>query len=142
MPVVRAAATDQPALLFFDQDCGLCVLTSEWLGRRVDQMRLRPVPVAKAFLEPSVAAHVGDRELLATIHYLAPDGTLLTGPRAVLAAGRHVPRWAVLARLADHRLGHVLLEPIYEWVARHRRQIGRRLGLPEACRLPGPAQST
>jgi predicted DCC family thiol-disulfide oxidoreductase YuxK len=61
---------------------------------------------------------------------------VLTGARAVLAAARLVPRWRWLAIAFDHRVGHVLLEPLYRQVAANRRRIGRALNLPVACPLP------
>jgi hypothetical protein len=47
-----------------------------------------------------------------------------------------VPRWRFLAALFDHRIGQMLLEPVYRQIAAHRRQIGRVLGLSTACPLP------
>jgi hypothetical protein len=48
-----------------------------------------------------------------------------------------VPRWRLLAIAFDHRLGHLLWEPVYQQVAANRRRtIGRALGLPVACPLP------
>src|SRR4029079_10305144 len=71
-----------------------------------------------------------------TIHFVRGDDTILTGARAVLAAGRLVPRWRFLAIALDNRAGHAVLEPLYRQVATHRRRIGRLLGLPVECPLP------
>jgi predicted DCC family thiol-disulfide oxidoreductase YuxK len=92
--------------------------------------------------DPRVAALVRGRPLTATLHFVRSDETILMGARAVLAAGRLVPRWRVLAALFDHRVGHVLLEPAYRQVAAHRRQIGRLLGLRDACPLPKRRQGS
>ena len=126
----------QPATLLYDGDCGLCVATAAWLGRRVPARRLRLVAQSEVAGEPAIRELVAGRNLSATLHVVTPDGRVLTGARAVLAAGRLVPRWRAIAVLFDRRIGHLLLEPVYRQVARHRRAIGRLLRLPASCPMP------
>ena len=130
----------RPPTLLFDEDCGLCVATAAWLARRVAPRNLRLLPLAAAPADPVVGAAVAGRDLAAALHVVAPDGRVLAGAAAVLAAGRLVPRWRFLARAFDHRLGRALIEPIYRWVAANRRAIGRRLGLPASCPMPAAAE--
>jgi predicted DCC family thiol-disulfide oxidoreductase YuxK len=125
-----------PATLLYDGDCGLCMATAAWLGRRVAARRLRLLALSDAAREPILGEIVAGRDLSATLHVVLPNGRVLTGARAVLATGRLVPRWRTFAVLFDHRLGHVILEPIYRQVARHRRAIGRLLRLPDTCPIP------
>lgn len=125
-----------PMTLLYDGDCGLCTATAAWLGRRVAPDRLRLVALADAPSDPRLRQLVAGRSLSATLHAALPDDRVLTGARAVLAAGRLVPRWRVLAGVADRPLGHRLLEPVYRQVARHRRAIGRLLRLPASCPMP------
>jgi predicted DCC family thiol-disulfide oxidoreductase YuxK len=128
--------SSDPTTMLYDEDCGLCVATAAWLGRRVAPRQLRLVALSRATSDPVIGAAVAGRDLTATLHFLVPDGHVLTGARAVLGVGRLVPRWRFLARLFDHQLGYLLLEPIYRQVARHRRAIGRRLGLAASCPMP------
>lgn len=131
---------EAPALpagtLIFDADCGICVATATWLGRRVTPRRLALTPIADAGTDPRIAALVRGRPLSATIHFVRPDDGVLTGAGAILAAGRLVPRWRILAGFFDNHVGHTLLEPVYRQIAAHRRRIGRMLGLPLVCPLP------
>ena len=138
LDTVMSHVTDEsPGTTFlFDEDCGLCVGAAAWLGRRVAPRRLRLLPLAQAASDREVGPHVRGRDLAATLHVVTPDGRVRTGARAMLTAGRLVPRWRLLARLFDHRVGHVVLEPFYRRVARHRSAIGRRLGLPASCPMP------
>ena len=126
--------------LLFDEDCGLCVASAAWLGRRVAPRHLRLLPLAAGPTDPIVGAAVAGRDLAGALHYVAPDGRVVAGARAVVAAGRLVPRWRWLAAAVDHAPAYVLLEPVYRWVAANRRAIGRRLGLPASCPMPTAAE--
>ena len=128
---------DPPLLLLFDGDCGICTATAHWLERRVAPDQLRPLALTLAGDDPRTSDAVLGRDLAATLQVVRPDGSVVTGAAAVLAAGRLVPRWGTVARLADHRLGRALLEPLYRAVARNRHRIGRALGLPSTCAVPG-----
>ena len=126
---------DRSGTLLYDGDCGLCVATAQWLADRVPAARLGLLALQQVGAEPVLERAVAGRDLAATIHFVRADGQVLTGARAVLAAGRLVPRWRYLAIAADHRLGYILLEPLYRQVASHRRRIGRLIGLPASCPL-------
>jgi len=125
-----------PATLLYDADCGLCTASARWLAGRAPGAALRILPLADAAAEPGTAQLVAGRDLATTLHLVTPDGTVLTGARAVLTAARTVPRWGAIAGLADHRIGHALLEPAYRLVATNRHRIGRRLGLAATCGSP------
>lgn len=129
-----------PATLIYDGDCGLCTATAAWLARRVSPERLDLVSITEAWEHPRVGGSVVGRDLAASVHLVGPDGSVVSGARAVLGAGRLVPRWRVGARLFDHRVGHVVLEPVYRLVARNRLRIGGLLGLPATCPMPAPHQ--
>lgn len=124
---------DRRGTLIYDGDCGICVRTAEWLADRVPAARLGLLALQHVSTEPDVAGAVAGRDLRSTIHFVRADGVVLTGARAVLAAGRLVARWRALAIVADHRVGHLLLEPLYREIATHRRRIGALLGLPAVC---------
>jgi predicted DCC family thiol-disulfide oxidoreductase YuxK len=135
-----AADRARPATLLYDEDCGLCRATAAWLGHRVSPIVLRLMPLSEAARDPFVSPRVAGRDLKAMLHLVHADGEVATGARAVLSAARLAPRWRLVAAAFDHRLGHVLLEPIYRQIARHRRQVGRLLGLPPSCPVPLPAE--
>jgi predicted DCC family thiol-disulfide oxidoreductase YuxK len=128
--------TNRSGALLYDQDCGICLATAAWLATRVGSERLGLLALADAQADPRIGPLLQGRSLGATVHFVRSDNLVLTGARAVLAAGRLVPRWRLLAIAFDNRPGHLLLEPLYRQVASNRRRIGRALGLPVACPLP------
>ena len=134
------ASSPPPATMLYDQDCSLCSATAAWLARHVPPSQLEVMAIADASADPRIGPLVIDRPLTVTLHLVEPDDTILTGARAVVAAGRLVPRWRLLARLFDHPPGRWLLEPAYRQVAAHRRRIGRLLGLPASCPMPTAAE--
>ena len=107
-----------------------------FLAKRVTASRLGLLGLTEADTVPRVGRLVEGLLLTTTIHFVRSDDSILTGARAVLAAGRLVPRWRFLAIVLDNRAGHAILEPLYRQVATHRRRIGRLLGLPVDCPLP------
>lgn len=123
--------------MLYDEDCSLCVASAAWLGRRVAPERLRLVGLSDGPNDPIVGSLVDERQLADTLHVVTGDRRVLTGARAVLAAGRLVPRWRMIASLLDHRIGHAVLEPIYRAVAVRRRALGKILRLPATCPVPG-----
>jgi predicted DCC family thiol-disulfide oxidoreductase YuxK len=131
---------DHPTTMLFDEDCSLCAATAAWLARRVPASRLDLMALADAPSDARLGPIVEGRPLRATLHIVRPDDSIVTGARAVLAAGRLVPRWRLLAIAFDHRLGHALLDPLYRQVALHRRRIGSLLSLPATCPIPTPAE--
>jgi predicted DCC family thiol-disulfide oxidoreductase YuxK len=131
---------DRSGTLLYDADCGLCVATATWLGRVAPANRLGLLALQDIESEPVVAARIEGRPLGDRVHFVRADGAVLTGARAVLAAGRLVPVVGLYAALFDRPIGWRLLEPIYDEIASHRRRIGRLLGLPEVCPLPTRAR--
>ena len=127
---------DGSGTLLYDADCGLCVATATWLEGVVAASQLGLLPLQRAATDPRIASLVEGRNLAESLHFVTADGEVLTGARAVLAAGRLVPVLGLYATLLDRPLGHRLLEPVYREVASHRRRIGRLLGLPLECPLP------
>lgn len=127
--------------LLYDADCGLCIATATWLAEHVPATSLGILPLQHAGTDPRIAALVEGRDLAESLHFVGSGGVVLTGARAALAAGRHIPIVGLYAALLDRPLGHRLLEPLYREIAAHRRRIGRLLGLPEECPLPTRPQS-
>ena len=136
------ARINRTGTLLYDEDCGLCVATATWLANRVAADRLGLLGLQQVDLDGRVARLIRGKPLAERVHFVRSDDAVLDGARAVLAAGRLVPRWRYLAILFDHHLGHLMLEPIYREVAVSRRRIGRLLGLPAVCALPPRARDT
>ena len=132
----RTVALDRSGYLLYDSDCGICLATAAWLGKRVVPSRLGLLALSDADAEPRVGRLVRGKPLTTTIHFVRADDTIMTGARAVLAAVRLVPRWRFLVIALDNAVGHAFLEPLYRQIAAHRRRIGRLLGLPVSCPLP------
>ena len=130
-------ATATPSTLLYDGDCGLCTASAAWLARRAPAGELRVLPLASAAADPAIAPLVVGRDLARTLHVVTADGEVVTGAHAVLTVARIVPRWGAVARLGDHRVGRALLEPAYRMVAANRHRIGRAVGLPSTCAVPG-----
>ena len=127
---------DRSGTLLYDADCGLCVATATWLAGLVPPARLGLLALQQVASEPRLAELVEDRDLAEQLHFVRSDGTVLSGARAALAAGRLIPILGLYAVLLDHPLGHRLLQPLYCEIASHRQRIGRLLGLPAECPLP------
>ena len=127
---------DRSGTLLYDADCGVCIATATWLAGRVPPSQLGLLPLQHAATDARIAAIVEGRNLAESLHFVAADGSVLTGARAALAAGRLIPILGLYAAVLDRPLGHQLLEPLYREIASHRRRIGRLLGLPEECPLP------
>jgi len=121
------------AALLYDPDCGICVATALWLRERVPATRLRLLPLTEAPRDPDLGELVAGLPLAESLHVVLPDGRVVMGARAVLAAGRLVPWWGIVAAVWDNPLGAAILEPVYREIARKRRRIGRALGLPATC---------
>src|SRR5215213_5362831 len=124
---------DRAGTLLYDGDCGLCTATAGWLRDLVPASRLGLLALQDVASEPEVAEAVEGRELAAQLHFVRLDGAVMAGAAAALAAGRLVPILGWYAILADHPLGHAILEPVYREVTSHRRRLGRLLGIPEVC---------
>ena len=127
---------DRSGTLLYDADCGLCIATATRLGQLVPSEQLGLLALQEVSAEPALAAAVEGRDLTETLHFVRADGTVLTGARAALAAGRLIPVMGLYAALLDQPIGHALLEPLYRQIAGHRRRLGGLLGLPAECPLP------
>ena len=131
---------DRSGTLLYDADCGLCIATATRLGQLVPPEKLGLLALQEVGADAALASAVEGRNLSETLHFVRSDGTVLTGARAALAAGRLIPVMGWYAALLDQPVGHTLLEPLYRQIAAHRRRIGGLLGLPEECPLPRRAR--
>jgi predicted DCC family thiol-disulfide oxidoreductase YuxK len=112
--------------LLYDGDCPLCRREALFLQRRNRQGRLAFEDIAAPGFDPA-AYHTTREELMGVIHGVFPDGRMVKKMEVFREAYRAIglgwllapTGWPGLRRLADCG---------YEWFARNRVAIGRRLG--------------
>lgn len=129
--------SDDPLLVLFDGDCGLCQALRRWVEARDAAGRLRLIPYQHADLDavaPGLIPAMANR----AVYALRPDGQCWHGARACFEALRRLPGvWGVIGMVGALPPVSLLAGPIYRLVADHRAAISRRLGLA-ACRIEPP----
>lgn len=127
------SATQDPLLVFYDGECGLCAGTMAWALARDRTNALRPVPVQS----PEARTMLGDARLddaLQELHVWSARGGLRTGSDAVAMMLERLPGW----KFAGLALGAAPLKwvarPVYRWIARRRPRVaGARCELPRSA---------
>ena len=119
-------------LLIFDGDCAFCTSSVQLLRRWADRKgRYAVEPWQRVDLS---AFGLTDQECIEAAQFVAADGAVHAGHRAIAQALRHsAPAW--------RPLGHLLMLPgidalagrVYVWVADHRHELP---GGTPACSLP------
>jgi len=137
LDTMKAHVVHRPVIVLFDPDCGLCVAGIGWLRERVRGDRVLALPFTAVDGDPRLSQLLAGRGLSSVIHAVLPDDRVRAGAAAVLAAGRAVPGWGILAGVYDNSVGHMLLGPVYRLVASNRTRIGRALGIGRRCATPG-----
>ena len=106
-------------LLLFDDECPLCVRFQEGVKRRDKEGRIEPV----AFGDPRIgriAAGMSREQLRSSFHLVRPDGTLVSGHRALPELLRLLPGWRLAGLLLRLPGAGKLSEWAYRWIARRR----------------------
>ena len=104
--------------MYYDGSCAICRASRRWLERRDRQRRVTfvdacgpavegPCPVPREQLDRAVWARL-------------PEGRLVSGYEALLAAVAALPRWRVLAGVGGTRPFRGAGALIYRVVAKHR----------------------
>ena len=112
-------------ILFYDGQCPICRREVAWLKRKNQNGRLGFQDINAVEFKPEAYAKTL-AELMAEIHGVYPDGTIIKGMDVFVAAYRTVgldwllapTRWPVVRQLFDG---------LYFLFARYRRSIGRLL---------------
>ncbi|MBQ18367.1 MAG: hypothetical protein CMJ65_14715 [Planctomycetaceae bacterium] len=130
-------ATDPPAWLFYDGQCGLCHrFVRIVLAEDRDPTVLRLAPLAgKAFrevVEPSIAATLPESIVVVT-----PDSRVLTRSDAILGLGRSLGGWWRLLAGVARLVPRPLRDLAYDVIARIRHRLFTRP--TKACPLLPPA---
>jgi predicted DCC family thiol-disulfide oxidoreductase YuxK len=138
----RAAASSDVGRLvvMYDRDCGLCLATARRLRRwdRHGRLELLSLQDAAVSDRPVVASTARTHPVLAELHVLdEATGRVDAGGDAALAIAAALPGGSLVRPF--RRIGPVrwIVGGLYNFVARNRHAIGRRLGLegPD-CDLP------
>lgn len=124
--------------ILYDRDCGICGLTARSLRRWDRRGRFAVVPLQEAARsrDRRLVGVAADYALEDELHVVDEAGRVAAGGDAALAiidalpGGRLLRPWAALPPV------RALVRLAYAWVARHRRAIGRRLGLELECQVP------
>jgi predicted DCC family thiol-disulfide oxidoreductase YuxK len=116
-------------VVLYDEDCGFCRWSLDRLLRWDREGRLRPVSIQSEEGD-RLLADLREEERLASWHLIAPDGRRTSGGAAAAPLARLLPAGAPVAILAE--TFPRTTDRLYRWVARHRDDLGRRLG-EDAC---------
>jgi predicted DCC family thiol-disulfide oxidoreductase YuxK len=116
-------------VVLYDEDCGFCRWSLDRLLRWDRRGRLRAAPIQSEEGD-RLLAELEPEDRLASWHLIAPDGRRSSGGAAAAPLARLLPAGAPVAFLAE--TFPRTTDRLYRWVARHRDELGRRLG-EEAC---------
>ena len=114
----------------YDGDCAFCSSCARFIERRIPS-RAAVVPWQRTDI---AALGLTIEQVEAAVQWVAPDGTVASGPDAIAELFRDAGRlWEVPGRALQ--LGPVRLaaRPAYRWIANHRHLLP---GGTAACSLP------
>jgi predicted DCC family thiol-disulfide oxidoreductase YuxK len=133
------AASDQPDIVIFDGDCGICNATREWAEARDREGRLKFVPFQTADLDalsPGLAYDAASR----MAWFITPGGRRVGGARAIFTILTRLPgAWRFAGAVGAFVPISLLCEPFYRIVAHNRSRISGWLGL-NYCMVRGVPQ--
>jgi predicted DCC family thiol-disulfide oxidoreductase YuxK len=121
--------------VLYDRDCGICGLAARSIRRwdRRGRFEIVPLQVASSGGDASLVEVAATYALTDELHVLDADLRVAAGGDAVLAiidalpGGRVLRPWSALAPFRS------VVRVAYAAIARHRRTIGRWLGLELVC---------
>jgi predicted DCC family thiol-disulfide oxidoreductase YuxK len=115
-----------PLTVAYDAECALCRSAARRLGKLDTRGRLTLVAfqdLAPRSDEQGELPRPG--ELAGALHVFRPDGSSVSGGKAVLEVASAVPRLRPIAALGRLPIVNRLVEPLYRLVARHRHRLSR-----------------
>ena len=112
----------EPAVVFYDGECGFCAWGVAWLLRWDRRGSLRPVAIQSA-QGAELLAKVPEQHRLASWHVRDPQGRLSSGGAALAPVLERLPAGGPLAALAV-KCPRVA-EAGYSFLAAHRSGLGR-----------------
>ena len=109
-------------VVVFDGECGFCRASAEFIQKHArDSVSLVPFSDLKEYEFLTSLSH---RQMVASAHYITPDGKEYHGGESITRALRLVPGWRVVGVL-DLRGMSLFRELAYTVVASHRSIISR-----------------
>lgn len=120
-------------LVYFDAQCPMCVAGAERFQHFDALHRLRFVDLHDPYWAEQAASRFSPGDLDRAMRVHLPDGTWRAGYFAWAVILENLPAWHWLGRLMHFPLFYGIGPAIYQWVAAHRLQISRTLGLPPPC---------
>jgi predicted DCC family thiol-disulfide oxidoreductase YuxK len=127
--------SDQPPILFFDGDCGLCSRSVRFLMRRNRSNFLYFAPLQGETAAQYLKADL--RESLSTVVYRRTESEILIRSDAVLQALIDMgSNWRFLARPAL-LISRKWRDGLYNWIAARRNKFFDK----ESCSLPSAQES-
>lgn len=124
----------EQTVVLFDADCGFCRWSLDKILAWDRHGRLRPVALQDAEADALLPGMDSDRKA-ASWHLVMPDGRVFSAGAAAPPLLRLLPGGRPLGALAA--AFPKATERLYQWVARNRDRLGRRLG-EQACAVdPG-----
>jgi predicted DCC family thiol-disulfide oxidoreductase YuxK len=110
-----------PHYLLYDDRCTFCQRFRDWVVRRDRFKRIEPVGFHDPRL-PHIAPGLTGERLFKSMHLVLPEGTIVSGHRAMPKILELLPAWAWLGRLLRILPGSEWLSgKVYTWIATHRR---------------------
>lgn len=111
--------------VLYDADCRFCTRVAARLAGADGAGRLRLVPLQLAgdADDPAIRALAREQDLRRSLHVIDDDGSWARGGAAMLLAWERIPRYEPFVALARSALLGWAVEPVYAWVARHRRRL-------------------
>ncbi len=108
------------ALLIFDGDCGICTASvnvmRRWIRPDVDVEPFQWVELERYGLTEAQCAQA--------VQFVAPDGQVISGSRAVMAMLRTAPQpWPILGTIGDLPGVSWVADRTYRWIAANRERL-------------------
>jgi predicted DCC family thiol-disulfide oxidoreductase YuxK len=121
--------------VLYDRDCGICGLTARNLARwdRAGRFSIVPLQSAAGGEDPRLTDVAARYALADELHVVDSAGRVASGGEAALAIVDALPGGRLLRPWAAFGPFRRLVSIGYRWIARHRNQIGRWLGLELEC---------
>jgi len=123
--------------VYFDGQCPMCRAGAERFKHFDAGDRLRFVNLHDPHWAAQAAPRFSADDLEREMYVRMPDGTWRAGYFAWAAILESLPAWGRLGRLMRLPLFYGVGPAFYRWVAAHRRQLSRALGLPPPCDADG-----
>lgn len=115
----------QPALLYYDNKCGLCVTTARWVARLDLFQRIE---LRGSFDDTARTAGITEADIDRSMYLVCPSGVNFAGFHAIRQILLRLPAMWPVVPLAWIPTSASVGNRLYRWVAGHRASLSRRDG--------------